>query len=59
MVTSALKKNALIKLSNVRMLDFFEFVLGSDDIRNGKPYPEMYLIATERLGETPQKCLAI
>ena len=41
------------------MLDFFEFVLGSDDLRNGKPHPKMYLTATERLGETSQKCLAI
>ena len=59
MVTSSLIKNALIKLSNAKMSDFFEFVLGSDDLRNGKPHPKMYLTATERLGETSQKCLAI
>ena len=53
MVTSSLIKHALIKLSNAKMLDFFQFVLGSDDLRNCKSYPEMYLIATKRLGETP------
>jgi beta-phosphoglucomutase-like phosphatase (HAD superfamily) len=46
-VTSSRKKNALIKLTNAGILDFFEFVLGGDEITNGKPNPEMYLTATE------------
>jgi HAD superfamily hydrolase (TIGR01509 family) len=58
-VTSTRKKNALIKLTNAQILDFFAFVLGGDEITNGKPNPEMYLTATKKLNVAPDKCLAI
>ena len=30
-----------------------------DDVRNGKPDPEPYLLAAERLGVTPERCLVV
>jgi HAD superfamily hydrolase (TIGR01509 family) len=58
-VTSTRKENALIKLTNAELLNFFTFVLGGDEITNGKPHPEMYLTAAEKLGAAPAACLAI
>lgn len=48
-----------------RVLDFFdlaprfEFILTCDDIREGKPHPEIYLLAAERLGCAPAKMLVL
>ena len=58
-VTSSRKENSLIKLTNAEILHFFEFVLGGNEIANGKPHPEMYLTAAEKLNAAPDKCLAI
>jgi HAD superfamily hydrolase (TIGR01509 family) len=48
-----------------RVLDFFalaprfEFILTCDDIREGKPHPEIYLLAAERLGCPPSQMLVL
>ena len=58
-VTSTRHENALKKLQNTRILDFFEFVLGGDQITKGKPDPEMYLTACHKLNVKPEKVLAL
>ena len=37
----------------------FDVLVCGDDVRNGKPDPEPYLLAAARLGVEPQHCLAI
>ncbi len=37
----------------------FEFVLTCDDIRDGKPHPEIYLLAASRLGLAPEALLVL
>ncbi|MBT3362654.1 MAG: HAD family phosphatase [Chloroflexi bacterium] len=58
-VTSSRKENSVIKLTNAGLLNYFEFILGGNQIENGKPHPEMYLTAAEMLNVKPDKCLAI
>jgi len=58
-VTSSRKENSLIKLTNAELLHFFAFVLGGNEIANGKPHPEMYTTAAQKLNVAPGKCLAI
>jgi HAD superfamily hydrolase (TIGR01509 family) len=58
-VTSTRKRNALIKLSNAKILHFFDIVLGGDQVLNGKPNPEVYLTVSQKLNEPPTKCLAL
>ena len=58
-VTSTRKKTALVKLSNAKILHFFNIVLGGDQVLNGKPDPEVYLIASQKLDEPPSRCLAL
>lgn len=36
-----------------------EVLVTSDDVKNGKPHPEPYLMGAERLGFPPAKCLVI
>jgi HAD superfamily hydrolase (TIGR01509 family) len=40
-------------------LERFEFVLTGDDFKHGKPHPEVYLTAAERLGLPPEQILVL
>jgi HAD superfamily hydrolase (TIGR01509 family) len=59
LVTSSRHQNAVVKLTNARIQEYFEFVLGGDEVSNGKPDPEIYLSACNRLGLDPGHCLAL
>ena len=44
------------KLSIVGLLDNFECVVGGDSVKNGKPAPDIFLLAAERMGVAPENC---
>ena len=48
-VTSTLRKTGLAPL--------FPVVVTADDVVHGKPAPDMFLLAAERMGVPPQSCL--
>jgi HAD superfamily hydrolase (TIGR01509 family) len=58
-VTSTIQAHALSRLANAGILRFFRFILGGDQISKGKPDPEIYLTACQRIGEHPTMCLAL
>ena len=37
--------------------DRFDVIVTSDQAERGKPYPDVYLLAAERLGAEPERCL--
>ncbi|HDQ74089.1 MAG TPA: HAD family phosphatase [Chloroflexi bacterium] len=39
--------------------DRFRAVVTGDEVANGKPAPDIYLLAAERLGVAPERCLAL
>lgn len=40
--------------------EYFEVLLGADDVGGkGKPAPDLYLLAAEKLGFSPEECIAI
>lgn len=41
------------------LADAFRFVASRDDVRNGKPDPEIYLLVADELGVDPGGCLVI
>lgn len=46
----------------VNVLDiskYFHSLTSGDEVQNGKPAPDVYLLAAERLGVPPQNCLVI
>lgn len=45
-------------LEKLGMLDYFPVLVGADQVKQGKPSPEIYLRAAELLGVNPKKCLA-
>jgi HAD superfamily hydrolase (TIGR01509 family) len=58
-VTSSRYESAIIKLSNAHILQFFDFILGGDQVKKGKPDPEMYLTACQKLAAKPDNSLAL
>ncbi|TWT67725.1 Phosphorylated carbohydrates phosphatase [Posidoniimonas polymericola] len=40
-------------------LDGFQFKITADDVTNGKPHPEPYLLAAERFGVAPDEMLVL
>jgi beta-phosphoglucomutase len=49
----------LDKLDNGQLKAYFKHIISIDDVNNGKPSPEGYLLAAKRLGVQPQECLVI
>jgi putative hydrolase of the HAD superfamily len=45
-------------LHELNLHDFFEIIMTSDDVKNIKPHPELYLRAIEALGVEPDEALA-
>ena len=48
-----------LKLETLGFQDSFDVVLGGDDVARGKPEPDIYLLAAERLNIPPEQCIAI
>lgn len=47
-------------LSKTGLIDyFFGCIFGADMVEHGKPAPDVYLAAAQKLGVDPQKCLVI
>ncbi len=46
-------------LGRAGLLDAFDVTVAGDEVANGKPAPDMFLLAAERLGADPTECVAI
>ena len=57
--SSSLRSWVHLKLQAIKLGDAFDVVLGGDDVRQGKPNPEIYRLAAQCLGLPPQSCIAI
>jgi beta-phosphoglucomutase-like phosphatase (HAD superfamily) len=44
-------------LTNLRLRPLFDAVVTADDVARGKPFPDMFLLAAEKLGVAPADCL--
>jgi beta-phosphoglucomutase len=55
--TSAPEENVSFLLGKLNLYSFFDVILDASDVRTGKPDPEIYLRAAERLGMSPERCV--
>jgi len=46
-------------LEDVKMIEFFQVIIGGDMVSHSKPNPEIYLKACKMLDEKPENCLAL
>jgi len=52
-------KNAGKIISKLGLYDYFDTIVDGNDIKRSKPDPEVFLLACERLGISPEECAVI
>jgi beta-phosphoglucomutase-like phosphatase (HAD superfamily) len=57
--TSTLTEPAREKLRRSGVLAHFDIVVGGDQVSRGKPAPDIYLLAAERLEQSPSRCVVL
>jgi HAD superfamily hydrolase (TIGR01509 family) len=59
-VASSSRRDRLERtLGRAGLLDAFDVVVAGDEVEHGKPAPDMFLLAAERLGVAPEACIVI
>jgi beta-phosphoglucomutase family hydrolase len=56
-VSGSRRSSVTGSLSIVNLLDKFETIVAAEDYKHGKPAPDAFLLAAERLGVPPRDCL--
>ena len=59
LVTSSLKAEAELALVTFGLAHLFRVVVTAEDVANGKPAPDGYLLAARRLNVEPAGCIVI
>ena len=57
--TSTRRSRAIEKLTGAGLATRFTALVGGDEIARGKPAPDIFLLAAERLGAEPASCLVL
>lgn len=55
--TSAGRRNIEFVLNGMGIAGYFKVVVGGEEVQYGKPHPEMFLIAAQRLDICPEHCV--
>lgn len=58
-VTATALERALPRLEEVGLLHSFDEVISAHEVKAGKPHPDPYLYACEKLGLKPEECIAV
>lgn len=58
-VTATALERALPRLEAVGLLHSFDEVISAHEVPQGKPHPDPYLYACEKLGLQPDECIAV
>lgn len=57
--SNSIRNTIEIMMQKAALEQNFEFYVSNQDVKNGKPDPEMYNKAIEKLGLTPKECMII
>jgi beta-phosphoglucomutase-like phosphatase (HAD superfamily) len=57
--TNSIRATAEIMLKSSGVLGFIDCLVTNEDVRRAKPDPEIYLVACERLGVSPENTLVV
>lgn len=44
-------------LATIKLRKFFNAIVSVDDVKQGKPQPDLFLLAAQKLGVSPQDCI--
>ncbi|MBC8034685.1 MAG: HAD family phosphatase, partial [Chitinophagaceae bacterium] len=57
LATSSRKEKMTMVMKETGLLSYFDVIVTGDEVLNGKPAPDIFLKAAERLGVAPPECL--
>jgi len=57
--SNSIRNSVNVMLEKASLLQYMEFFLSNQDVSKGKPDPEMYNKAIERLGLSPKECMIV
>ncbi len=57
LATAGDRKNIDFTIDGLGIRDYFDVIIGSEEVKKGKPDPEVFLISAEQLGINPSACL--
>ncbi len=57
--SNSVKETLHLMLKSAQLFDFFDVIIGNDEIKNPKPSPEIFIRAFEALGVKPQECIIV
>jgi len=57
--SSAPRENVEVMLNALGLRDCFPAIVAAEDVTEGKPNPQVFLLAAERLGVPPQRCIVV
>ncbi len=59
LASSAIKPYINLVLDKFGLRDYFGVIVSGDSVKIGKPHPETYLVASEKLGYRPEECVVL
>jgi HAD superfamily hydrolase (TIGR01509 family) len=59
LATSSRKEKMQMVLEQLNFLQYFDAVVTGNEVTHGKPAPDIFLLAAERLGLRPEDCMVI
>lgn len=57
--SNSIRKTVQIMMEQSALLDYLDFYLSNQDVKIGKPDPEIYTKAIQKMGLSPQECLVV
>lgn len=57
--SNSVKETIRLVLQSAELADFFDVIIGNDEVENPKPHPEIYLRAFDKLGVAPHECIIV
>jgi HAD superfamily hydrolase (TIGR01509 family) len=57
--SNSTKETLHMMLKSARLFEYFDLILGNDEVKQPKPNPEIYLTAFERLGVKPGEAIIV
>lgn len=57
--SSSTREMIELNLSRAEMLDAFDIITGGTEVQNGKPAPDIFLLAAEKLRVEPGRCAVV
>jgi beta-phosphoglucomutase len=57
--SNSIRKTVQIMMEQSALLDYLDFYLSNQDVKLGKPDPEIYTKAIQKMGLSPQQCLVV